>query len=64
MRLNKLVKARNTQTKPLDIDYGLKVDNLGRAAAYGIPSLLDCRTSFEKKMGAAMDWPRDDAEVE
>jgi hypothetical protein len=56
MRLAKLVSATNTQTKPPDDAYGLKVDRNGRASAYALPSLAECRQSFEKKMGAALEW--------
>jgi hypothetical protein len=61
MRLNKLVSPlRNTQTKPLDSMYALKVDRLGRASAYGIPPLGICRSAFEKKMGATLSWSQAD----
>ncbi len=62
MRMNKLVTLRNTQTKPGDEVYGIKCDRLGRAAAYGIPSLARCRSAFEAKMGAKLEWPHEGEE--
>lgn len=56
MRLSKLVKLTNCQVKPPDDVYALKVDSLGRASAYRMPGLNECRTQFETKMGAAVDW--------
>jgi hypothetical protein len=56
MRLLKLVAAKNTQVKPPDDAYGLKVDKHGRASAYNLPSLTECRSSFEAKMGAKLEW--------
>jgi hypothetical protein len=59
-RLAKLVPYKNTQTKPGDSDYGLKVDDKGRASAYSLPSLAECRSAFETTMGGAIDWPREE----
>jgi hypothetical protein len=57
MRLGKLVHLTNTQMKPADDQYGIRVDKGGRASAYKIPPLSECRQSFEKKMGAELEWP-------
>jgi hypothetical protein len=61
MRLNKLVAGRleNTQVKPDDTDYAVKVDRAGRASATKIPSLEDCRRTMEDKLGAKVPWPKD-----
>lgn len=61
MRLNKLVGGRleNTQTKPGDTDYAIKVDRMGRASATRIPSLAECREIMEAKLGAKVPWPKD-----
>jgi len=61
MRLNKLVSGRleNTQVKPDDADYSVKVDRMGRASATKVPSLADCRELLELKLGTGMQWPRD-----
>lgn len=61
MRLNKLVggKLENTQTKPDDADYAVKVDRMGRASATKVPSLLECRTMLEVRFGSKVEWPRD-----
>lgn len=59
MRLGKLIRLENTQTKPADTDYGVKTDRLGRASAYSIPPLADCRQRMEEKLGTRVDWPHD-----
>lgn len=61
MRLNKLVGGRleNTQTKPEDTDYDIKVDRMGRASASKVPSLAECRALMETKLGNKVDWPKD-----
>jgi hypothetical protein len=56
MRLGKLVRLSNTQVKPPDDVYGIKVDSLGRASAYRVPGLAECRRLFEEKMGASLNW--------
>jgi hypothetical protein len=61
MRLNKLLNGRleNTQTKPEDSDYAVRVDRMGRASAAKLPSLRDCRKIMEERMGGAINWPKD-----
>ncbi|XAQ48581.1 hypothetical protein [Xanthomonas phage vB_XeuM-YB23] len=61
MRLNKLVGGRleNTQVKPADDDYAVKVDRMGRASASKLPSLEDCRAMMEAKLGSKIAWPKD-----
>lgn len=61
MRLNKLVGGRleNTQVKPDDADYTVKVDRMGRASASKLPSLADCRDMMEAKLGSKVPWPKD-----
>ncbi|UIS24726.1 bifunctional DNA primase/polymerase [Xanthomonas phage vB_Xar_IVIA-DoCa6] len=61
MRLNKLVsgKLENTQVKPGDEDYTVKVDRMGRASASKLPSLDDCRAMMEAKLGSKVQWPKD-----
>lgn len=61
MRLNKLVSATNTQLKPADDQYGIKVDRNGRAPGYKLPGLAEARASFERKMGATLEWPHTEA---
>jgi hypothetical protein len=56
MRLGKLVTLQNTQVKPPDDGYTLKVDSKGRASAYKMPGLLDARREFEERMGATLNW--------
>jgi hypothetical protein len=61
MRLNKLLGGRleNTQVKPDESDYAVKVDRMGRASASKLPSLADCRGLMEAKLGSKVNWPRD-----
>lgn len=61
MRLNKLLAGEmmNTQVKPDDADYAIKVDRLGRASASKIPMLRVCRSLMEDKLGSAVSWPKD-----
>lgn len=61
MRLNKLIggKLENTQVKPDDADYAVKVDRMGRASATKVPSLADCRAMLEVRLGSKVEWPRD-----
>ena len=61
VRLNKLLsgKLENTQTKPSDEDYTVKVDRAGRASAYKMPKLEECRLMLEAKLGNAVQWPKD-----
>lgn len=61
MRLNKLVGGRleNTQVKPDDADYSIKVDRMGRASASKLPSLAECREMMEAKLGSKVPWPKD-----
>lgn len=56
MRLAKLVKATNCLAKPRDTDFGVRTGKDGRASAYRIPSLPDCRKQMEEKLGMAMNW--------
>jgi hypothetical protein len=57
MRLGKLIAFKNTQVKPPDDMYGIRVDAGGRAGAYILPGLRAARGAFEVKMGAKLDWP-------
>lgn len=61
MRLNKLLTGRlvNTQVKPDDADYSIKVDRMGRASASKLPSLHECRELMETKLGSKVPWPKD-----
>lgn len=61
MRLNKLLNGEmaNTQVKPDDTDYMVKVDRMGRASASKIPALSHCRGLLEARFGSKVDWPRD-----
>lgn len=61
MRLAKLVKLGNTQVKPTDSDFGVKVDRNGRASAYKLPSLKVCRESMEQRLDMAMPWEKEDS---
>lgn len=56
IRLSKLVAVKNTQVKLGDTDIGLKCDRSGRASAYSIPSLRECRNQFEDALGTRVDW--------
>jgi phage/plasmid-associated DNA primase len=61
MRLNKLLNGEmaNTQVKPDDSDYAVKVDRAGRASASKMPRLSRCREMMEGRLGSKVDWPRD-----
>lgn len=54
MRLGKLVALKNTLAKPRDTDYGARVSKDGRASAYRIPPLAECRAAMEERFGARM----------
>lgn len=56
MRLKKLVKLSNTQVKPRDGDFGVKTDSAGRASAYKVPSLAECRRAMEEALGMPIQW--------
>jgi len=61
MRLNKLVGGRmeNTQVKPDDSDYTIRVDRMGRCSASKLPSLPECRQMMEDRLGGKVNWPKD-----
>lgn len=61
MRLNKLLNGElvNTQVKPDEDDYTVKVDRMGRASASKIPSLGACRKMMDDRFGAGNAWPKD-----
>ena len=61
MRLNKLLNGEmaNTQVKPDDADYAVKVDRMGRASASKLPRLSWCRELIEVRFGSKVEWPRD-----
>ncbi len=63
MRLNKLLAGEmiNTQVKPDDADYAVKVDRKGRASASKLPMLRVCRAIMETRFGSKVNWPVDDA---
>lgn len=54
MRLGKLVTIRKTLVRPRDTDFGVKASRDGRAPAYILPSLADCRKQMEDKFGSKM----------
>lgn len=60
VRLNKLLnsEALNTQVKPSDSDYTVKVDRLGRASAYKFPPLNRCRVLMEEHLGGVVQWDK------
>lgn len=62
MRLNKLLSGEmvNTQVKPDDTDYTVKVDRNGRASASKLPPLARCRELMELRFGSTVVWPADD----
>jgi len=59
MRLNKLLNGEvaNTQVKPDDSDYAVKVDRMGRASASKLPPLARCRELIEARFGSKVAWP-------
>jgi len=57
MHIKKLCPGiERTKLKALETDVGMRTDGQGRAPAYIVPSLADCRRAFEVKLGGRVDW--------
>lgn len=54
MRLAKLVTLKTVLVRPTDTDYGVKTSKDGRASAYQIPTLAECRRRMSEKFGSEM----------
>ncbi len=56
VRLKKLVSYSGKQIKPHGDETNIQVDVYGRATAYVLPSLIECRRQFEVKLGHTPKW--------
>jgi hypothetical protein len=57
MKMTKMVPGiRARQTKATQDEYGVRADRHGRATAYVVPRLAECREAFSRGLGGKLQW--------